>query len=91
MIQEFQDSVQVQLIEVMNMLLHLIQFETIVDLIQMKFMKGLGNMRNMMIQDFEHSVEFHLIYATNMKSQMTRSELIAILIQMIDNKFLCIL
>jgi hypothetical protein len=49
------------LIEVMTMKLQMIQFESIVNLIQMKLMKVRNSLRNMMIQEFEHSVEFQLI------------------------------
>jgi hypothetical protein len=58
MIQGFQHSVEFQLISVMNMKMFLIQLESIVNLIGMKFMKVIDNMRNAIIQEFQHYVEF---------------------------------
>jgi hypothetical protein len=40
------------------------------ELIQMKLIKVIYNMRNMMIQEFQHFVEFQFIQAMKMKMQM---------------------
>jgi hypothetical protein len=67
MIQEFQHFVEFQLIQVMIGKMLLIQFESIVNWIQMKLMKGSNKMKNMMIQEFQHFVEFQLIEMMKMK------------------------
>jgi hypothetical protein len=38
--------------------MQMIQFDSIVNLIQMKWMKVISNMRNMMTQEFQHFVDF---------------------------------
>jgi hypothetical protein len=43
------------------MKMQMIQFESIVNLIQAKLMKVIDKMRNMMIQEFQHFGEFQLI------------------------------
>jgi hypothetical protein len=42
------------------MKMHMIQFDSIVNLIQMKLMKVIDIYENMMIQEFQHFVEFQL-------------------------------
>jgi hypothetical protein len=52
-----------QSIEVMILKMHSIQFGLIVNLIQMKSMKVIYNMKNMMNQEFEHCAQSQLIQA----------------------------
>jgi hypothetical protein len=58
------------------MKMQMIQFVSIVNLIQMKSMKVIHNKRNMMIQEFQHCMEFQLIEEMNMKMQ--RSQFVSI-------------
>jgi hypothetical protein len=67
MIQEFQHSVEFQLIEVMKMKILLIQFKSIVNLIQMKLMKVIYTYKNIMIQEFSYSVEFQVVEVMKMR------------------------
>jgi hypothetical protein len=60
----------------------LIQFESIGNLIQMKLMKVVYNMRNMMIQALQYFVEFQLIKAITIQMRMIQFESIVNLIQM---------
>jgi hypothetical protein len=50
-----------RLIEVMNMKMHTIQFVLILNLIQMKWMKVIYTLKNMMSQGFQHWMESQLI------------------------------
>jgi hypothetical protein len=72
MIQEFQQFVECQLIEGINMKMHMIQFESIVNLIHMKLMNVIHIWKNMMIQEFQHFEEFQLIEVMKMKMQKSR-------------------
>jgi hypothetical protein len=54
MIREFEHFVRFQLIEMMKMKVHLIQFDLIVNVIQMKSMKVNSNMRNMTTHQFQY-------------------------------------
>jgi hypothetical protein len=45
----------------MKMKMQIIQFESIVNLIQMKLRKMIHMMKNLMIQEFQYSVELHWI------------------------------
>jgi hypothetical protein len=58
---EFQHWMESKLIEVMNMKMHLIQFVSIVNLIQMKLMKLIYNMKNITNKECQHTMEFQLI------------------------------
>jgi hypothetical protein len=51
--QEFEQWKESKLIEVMNMKMHLIQFVSVVNLIQMKLMKVVHNMKNMKNQELD--------------------------------------
>jgi hypothetical protein len=73
--------VEFQLIEEMKMKMHEIQFESIVNLIQMKLMKVICKMKSMMIKEFQHFVEFQLIEEMMMKMQMIQLDSIMIVIQ----------
>jgi hypothetical protein len=53
MIQEFQHSVELQLIQVMTTKMQMILFGSIGNLIQMKLMKIIYNTKNMTTQDFQ--------------------------------------
>jgi hypothetical protein len=55
--QEFQHCMESQLVEVMNMKMHTIQFAVIVKLIQIKWMKVIDNMKNMTNQEFQYHEE----------------------------------
>jgi hypothetical protein len=61
MIQEFQHFVELKLIEVMILEMQMIQFDSIVNLIQIKLMKVIHIHKKMMIQEFQHFVELKLI------------------------------
>jgi hypothetical protein len=74
--------VEFQLIEVMKTEMPLIQFDSIVNLIQMKLMKVIDNMKNMMIQEFQHSVEFQSIEVVKTEMPLIRFDSIVNLIQM---------
>jgi hypothetical protein len=54
---EFQHYEESQLIEVMKMKMHLIQFVLIVNLIQMKLMKVIYMMKNNLNKEFQHLME----------------------------------
>jgi hypothetical protein len=58
-----------------------IQFESIVNLIQMKLMKVIHTHKNMMIQESQHFEEFQLIEVMKMKMQKSRFRSIANLTQ----------
>jgi hypothetical protein len=58
MVQELQHFVEFEWIEVVKMNMPLIQFESIVNLIQTKSMKVIYSLRKMITQEFHHSVEF---------------------------------
>jgi hypothetical protein len=64
---EFQHCVESKLIEVMMMKMQMIQFVSIVNLIQMKLMKVIHNMKNIPNKEFQHCVESQSIEVTNMK------------------------
>jgi hypothetical protein len=66
----------------MMMKMQMIRFESIVNLIQMKLMKVIYNMRNMMIQEFQHFVELKLMEVMNIKMLLIQFESIVNLIQM---------
>jgi hypothetical protein len=53
--------VESQLIEVMIVKMHSIQFALVVNLIQMKWMKMIYTKKNMINQEFQHCVESQLI------------------------------
>jgi hypothetical protein len=55
--QQFQYCAESQLIEVMILKMHAIQFALIVNLIQMKSMKVIHIVKNMMNQEFQKSSE----------------------------------
>jgi hypothetical protein len=74
MIQKFQHFVEFQSIEVMKIKIQMIQFDSIVNLIQMKLMKVIYIHKNMMIQEFQHVVEFQLSQVMKMKMQMIQFE-----------------
>jgi DNA-directed RNA polymerase beta' subunit len=57
MSQEVQHGLESQLIEVMNLKMHMIQFGVIVNLIQMKRMKVIHSMKNTMNQEFQYHEE----------------------------------
>jgi hypothetical protein len=79
---EFQHFLESKLIEVMNMKMYVIQFVSIVNLIQMKWMKIINKMKNMMNKEFQHSVESKLIEVMNHKMQMIQFISIVNLIRM---------
>jgi hypothetical protein len=60
MIQQFQQCLESRFIEVMKMKMLAIQFVSSVNLIQMKLMKVLYNMKNILIQQFQQSLELRL-------------------------------
>jgi hypothetical protein len=70
------------LIQVIILEMPLIRFESIVNLIQLKLMKVIDTLKNMMIQGFQHFVEFQLIQVVKMKMQMIQFESIVNLIQL---------
>jgi hypothetical protein len=82
MIQEFQHFVELKLIEVMIFEMHLIQFDSIVNLTQMKLMKVMHTMRNMMIQEFQHFAEFQLIEVMIFEMHLIQLDSIVNAIQM---------
>jgi hypothetical protein len=61
MIPEFQHSVEFRLIQVMKMKMQMIQFGSIVNLIQMEMMKVIHKMRSMMIQEFQYPMKFEYL------------------------------
>jgi hypothetical protein len=65
--QEFQYFLESKLIEVMKMKMLPIQFVSIVNLIQMKLMKAIYNLKNILIQEFQHFLESKLIEVMKMK------------------------
>jgi hypothetical protein len=67
---EFQHCVESKLIEVMKMKMPMIQFVSIVNLIQMKLMKVIDKTENMMNTKFQHCVESEALEVMNMKVQM---------------------
>jgi hypothetical protein len=69
-------------IEVVNMKMLLIQFVSIVNLIQMKLMKVIDTMKSMMNKEFQRWMEYHLIEVMKMKMQMIQFVSIVNLIQM---------
>jgi hypothetical protein len=71
-----------QLIQVMNMKRHPIQFGLIVNLIQMKWTKVIDNMQNMINQEVQHCLESRLIEVMKMKIHPIQFGLIVNLIQM---------
>jgi hypothetical protein len=64
---ELEHWIELQLIEVMKMKMHLIQFVPIVDLIQLKVMKVIDNLKNIPNKEFQHLMESQLIEVMNMK------------------------
>jgi hypothetical protein len=64
------------------MKMQMIQFVSILNLIQMKLMKCSDNLKNMMNKEFQHFVESQLIEVRNMKMQMIQFVSILNLIQM---------
>jgi hypothetical protein len=79
---EFQHFLESILIEAMNMKVQMIQFVSIVNLIQMKLIKVIYNMKNMKNQEFQHFSESILIEVMNMKMHLIRFVSIVNLIQM---------
>jgi serine/threonine protein kinase len=79
---EFQHCVESELIEVMNFQMQMIQFVSLVDLIQRIWMKIIHNLKNMMNKQFQNSVESRWIEVMNMKMQMIQFVSIVNLIQM---------
>jgi hypothetical protein len=79
---DFQHWMESQLIEVMKLKMQMIQFVSIVILIQMKSMKVNNNMKNISNKEFQHLMESQLIQVMNMKMQMIQFVSIVILIQM---------
>jgi hypothetical protein len=71
-----------QLIEVITLKMRPIQFGLIVNLIQMKWMKAIHKMQNMMSQEFQHSAESQLIEVMILKMHPIQFGLIVNLIQM---------
>jgi hypothetical protein len=63
--------VEFHLIEGMMMKMLPIQFDSIVNWIQMKLMKVIHIEKNMMIQEFQHFGEFQLIERMKMKMPFT--------------------
>jgi hypothetical protein len=61
-----------RLIEVMILKMHTIQFELIGNLIQMKWMKVIHTIENMMNQEFQHCAESRLIEAMILKMHTTQ-------------------
>jgi hypothetical protein len=80
--QEFEQLKESILIEVIKMKMHLIQFVSIVNLIQMKLMKMIYNRKNIPNQEIEQSKESQLIEVMNMKMLLIQFALIVFLIQM---------
>jgi ribosomal protein L30E len=80
--QEFQHFLELSLIEVMNYKMQTIQFGSIVNLIQMKLMKVIHNLKNMNNQEFQHFLELSLIEVMNYKMQTIQFVSIVNLIQM---------
>jgi NADH:ubiquinone oxidoreductase subunit 3 (subunit A) len=74
--------VESQLIEVMNMKMQMIQFVSIVNLIQMRLMKVIHKMKNRINEEFEQSKESQLIQVMIHKIQMIQFVSIVNLIQM---------
>jgi hypothetical protein len=72
---------ELQLSEVMTLKMHLIQFVSIVNWIQMKWMKVIVMMKNMMNKAFQHYVESGLIEVIKMTMQMIEFVSIVNLIQ----------
>jgi hypothetical protein len=62
--------VESTLIEVNNMKMHMSQFMSIANSIQMKVMKVISNLKNMIIKEFQHCVESKSIEAMMRKMQM---------------------
>jgi hypothetical protein len=67
---EFQRRVEFQLIEMKKMKMQIIQFISILKLIQMKWMNLIDNLESMMNKEFQHFMESQLIEARKMKMQM---------------------
>jgi hypothetical protein len=70
------------LIQVMILKMQMIQFVSIVNLIQIKWMKVSNNRKNSSIQEFEQSKESQLIEVMILKMQMIQFVSIVNLIQM---------
>jgi hypothetical protein len=70
------------LIEVMILKMHIIQFVSIVNWIQMKLMKVIHNVKNILNKEFQHWMESKLIEVMIQKMQMIQFVLIVNLIQM---------
>jgi hypothetical protein len=70
-IREFQHYTEFQLIQVMKHKMQMIQFESIVNLIQLKLMKVFDKMRNMMIQEFQQIAELQLIESMSHRMHLT--------------------
>jgi hypothetical protein len=62
------------LIEAMTMKMHMIQFASSVTAIQMKLMKVILMIQNMMAQRFQHCTESQLIEAMKMKMYMKSTQ-----------------
>jgi hypothetical protein len=71
-----------QLIEVTIVKMHTIQFVVIVNLIQVKWMKVIYTMKNMLNQEFEHCMESQLIKVMKKKMHSIQFGLIVNVIQM---------
>jgi hypothetical protein len=67
---------------VMKMKMQMIQFVSIVNLIQMKLRKVIHNMKNSMNKEFQHWMESKLIEVMKMDIEMTQFVSIVNLIQM---------
>jgi CRISPR/Cas system CSM-associated protein Csm2 small subunit len=77
---EFQHCMESKLIEVMNDKMQMIQFVSIVNLIQMKLMKVIDKMKNISNQEFQQCEESQVIEVMKMKKQMIQFLLIVNLI-----------
>jgi hypothetical protein len=80
--QEFQHCSESQLIEVMILKMHVIQFALIVNLIRMKWMKVIYTRENMMSQASQHCSESQLIKVMILKTHPIQFGLIVDLILM---------
>jgi hypothetical protein len=78
MIQEFEHFVAFQLIQVMSIEMFLIQFESIVILIQVKLMKVIKSLKNRTGEESQHFEEFQLIQVMNMKMHLIQFESIMV-------------
>jgi hypothetical protein len=80
LIRKLHNFVDFRLMERMNNEIHRIQFESIINVIQMKLMKVIDNVKSIMMQKFQYFAELQLIDVVNGKMQKIQFESILYLI-----------